>query len=122
MPCRVYYFIHRQVWAFQSSLVRQEVRGPETPLPLTAEVQASFSSAVDYACNFMGIPGPSSSSSAASCRREQSSSWLFWVPLVLVSSLGVGAALWMYSGKDGQFSRPSLLGRFLEVQEQVNQL
>lgn len=120
VPRRVYYHIHKNIWTFQRSYVRSEVRGPETPLLLSAELQASVSDAADSAFSYLGLRGPSSF--IASGGSNSGSSWSSWIPLLLASSLGAGAAYWLWTSKDLQQTRESVMKRFMQVHEQVNEI
>lgn len=90
-PRKVFFQLHRVSWAIETTVSKRKASLPESPVPTSSDVKDALKPLLDLTgLSFgAGSAAPSGSSGRS------------WVPLLLISSLGVGAAVVWRLGADG---------------------
>lgn len=89
MPRTLFYHMHRTIWAWETIAAKREVAAPQMPLLLSPEGNKALGDMVNSIREALGLPLYQSSTSSAS-------SGSTWVPVLLASSAGIGAAVWFF--------------------------
>mmetsp|Transcript_122343 Transcript_122343/g.380901 ORF Transcript_122343/g.380901 Transcript_122343/m.380901 type:complete len:255 (-) Transcript_122343:68-832(-) len=109
MPRRVFYYLHLAIWNVESMLVKREIHGPVAPLPLSAEMEESITRTAEQWWSLLGGPAPAAA-------RSSSGRGTPWVTVLLATSIGVGAVIWLAGTDRVRGARRTAVDKWLQIQ------
>uniref|UniRef100_A0A7S4RKY5 Uncharacterized protein n=1 Tax=Alexandrium monilatum TaxID=311494 RepID=A0A7S4RKY5_9DINO len=110
MPRRVFYYLHWAMWSIESFMAKRQVSEPAAPLPLSREAEEALNSAVQSAWSLIGGQ-PTSSTSPGSGRSTTS-----WMTVLLATSVGVGAVIWLAGADNVRGARRAAVDKWSRLQ------
>jgi len=112
MPRTLFYNMHRTIWTWETVTAKQEVMAPQMPLLLSPEGNKAFGDLLNTVREALGLQLHQTTSGSSS-----SSGATALVPVLLVSSVGIGAAVWFFGVGELKQAALSCWSRFMEPRD-----